>query len=202
MTHDLGPDPLDDLRRADPAADPPPSASLARIRARIEESTMDQPLGRTPTTAPLAVRFGRRWAALGAASLVFAAAAFLAFGRGVPPGAGPDPSGGTNIGSCVEQYSLANLTRRAFAFDGTVTAIAGDAVTFAIGTSYRGVLGDTVTLTATGMTGVSITSAAGPTLEVGERYLVSGEERFAWGCGFTQPYDPAVAAEWAAAFAG
>jgi hypothetical protein len=102
------------------------------------------------------------------------------------------------IGACVEPYSLDALRRRAFAFDGTVTAIRGDEVTFSVRTRYRGPAIADPTLVATGMTGTSITPGGGPTLTVGERYLVAGD-RFVWGCGYTQPYDPAVAADWATA---
>jgi hypothetical protein len=34
---------------------------------------------------------------------------------------------------------------------------------------------------------------------VGDRYLVSGDDDIAWSCGYTQVYDEATAAEWAAA---
>ena len=81
----------------------------------------------------------------------------------------------------------------------TVTAIRGDEVTFSVRTRYRGPAIADPTLVATGMTGTSITPGGGPTLTVGKRYLVAGEDRFVWGCGYTQPYDPAVAADWAAA---
>ena len=101
--------------------------------------------------------------------------------------------------SCVEQYSPQAVAKRAFAFDGTVTAIVGDEVTFRVDERYSGSPAAVVTLTAGGMTGAAITSAGGPHLEVGARYLVAGEDHFAWPCGFTQPYDPVVAAEWAAA---
>jgi hypothetical protein len=50
------------------------------------------------------------------------------------------------------------------------------------------------------MTGTTVTPGGGPTLVVGERYLVAGEDRFVWGCGFTQPYGEVAAAEWAATF--
>lgn len=53
-----------------------------------------------------------------------------------------------------------------------------------------GVSSGTVSLTASGMTGTSVTSAGGPNLAIGERYLVAGDGEFAWACGFTQPYDP------------
>jgi hypothetical protein len=39
----------------------------------------------------------------------------------------------------------------------------------------------------------------GPLLIVGDRYLVSGDGNIAWSCGYTQVYDAATAAEWAAA---
>ena len=42
----------------------------------------------------------------------------------------------------------------------------------------------------------------GPSLVVGHRYLVAGDDHFAWACGFTQAYDAAVAAQWSAALAG
>jgi hypothetical protein len=64
--------------------------------------------------------------------------------------------------------------------------------------TYRGPAGGSITLDAPGMTGTTITSSGGPQLVVGSRYLVAGDDRFVWGCGFTQPYDEAVAATWAA----
>jgi hypothetical protein len=39
----------------------------------------------------------------------------------------------------------------------------------------------------------------GPLLVIGERYLISGDQPFAWTCGYSVVYDPATAAEWAAA---
>lgn len=102
---------------------------------------------------------------------------------------------------CVEQYGPQTIGHRSIAFDGTVTDIQGDEVTFRVNVPYNGASADAaVKLTAIGMTGSSITSAGGPKLSVGNRYLVAGEDHFAWACGFTQPYDPSVAATWAAAF--
>jgi len=49
------------------------------------------------------------------------------------------------------------------------------------------------------MTGTAITSAGGPKLSIGTRYLVAGDEHFVWARGYTQLYDAAVSAEWAAA---
>ena len=123
-------------------------------------------------------------------------------GRGNAPGITPGGSIGTGSAACVEQYSPTTLANRSFAFDGSVSAIDGEQVTFTIGTAYRGAAGGTITLDAPGMTGTAITSAGGPNLAVGERYLVAGDDHFVWACGYTQPYDAAVGAEWAAALGG
>lgn len=115
---------------------------------------------------------------------------------------------------CVANYSPAAVADRSFAFDGTIRAVGegtsnkpdkGDldtvAVTFDVTEWFRGGEGPTVT----------VDMGRGAERAVGDRLLVSGEPRWggaplqdaiAWGgeCGgFTQTYDPAVAAEWRAA---
>ena len=187
-------DPLDELRRADPAhLSPVPSESKARLWARIQEATMDD------------IRSARRrrlaWAGGLAAAAVGGVAALALFLNPGSPAPEPSDDPGTGIGSCVETYSPEALANREFAFDGIVEAIDGDSVTFSINEAFAGdgAGGDTVTLSAPGMSGTSVTSAGGPTLTVGERYLVAGDGDFVWACGFTQPYDQAVAAEWAEA---
>lgn len=189
-------DPFDALRAANPVADDQlPPASLARLRARVYEESM---AARTdPQTAP--TQLARVGLGLGAAA---ALAVAVLVGGGAAGWFTPNPTTGPGTAMCVEQYSLATLGQRGLAFDGTVTAITGDRVTFAIGTAYRGVAGTTVTLNAPGMTGTAVTSAGGPNLVVGGRYLVAGEADFAWACGFTQPYEAGVAASWAAALGG
>lgn len=187
-------DPLDELRRADPAhSSPAPSESKARVWARIQEATMDD--NRSAPRRRLA------WAGgLAAAGVAAVAALALLLNPGSPT---PEPSDdpGTGIGSCVETYGPEALANREFAFDGTVERIEGDSVTFRIIEEFAGdgAAGGIVTLSAPGMSGTSITTAGGPTLSVGERYLVAGDDQFVWACGFTQPYDDAVAAEWAEA---
>ena len=118
----------------------------------------------------------------------------LGSGTGVPPG----PTGPPQVGLCVESYSLANLGNRTFAFDGTVVAVDGDSATFKVEVSFKGIDTSEVTLAAAGMTGGAITPG-GVTLVPGARYLVAGDGSFAWGCGFTQPHDQAIAAQWAEA---
>ena len=196
-------DPLDVLRAANPVRDDElPSASLARIRARVSEDVM--------TTKTMGRAKPARLAGLGIGVAAAAALALVLLmgGRGAAPGVAPGSPDGTPGGvaasngpisaSCVEQYSAESLAKRDFAFDGTVTAISGDKATFAVNRGFRGVSGETVTLDAPGMTGTSITSAGGPGLNVGDRYLVAGDSTFVWACGFTQPYAEALAAEWAA----
>ena len=192
---------LDALRAADPVdADRLPSASLARIGARVREDVM------ATNTAPRKIR----WPALGVAAgavAVGALALVLVVGQGgnapgITPGSSVGSSVGTGSASCVEPYSQTAITHRTFAFEGTVTAIDGEQVTFSVGTAYRGATGASITLDAPGMTGTTITSAGGPNLAVGERYLVAGDDHFVWACGYTQPYDDAAAAAWAAALGG
>ena len=202
MTGRADRDPIDELRDADPQrAQSVSTASLARIRARVDrEINMEE--RRTRSDPPR----WRAWAAAGAVAAGVLVLAFLAWPRASAPPvavaspspvARPSPSGLPQIGLCVEAYSLETLANRTIAFDGTVESMSGDDVTFTIHTPYRGVSGANVTLTAQGMNGTSIIAVDGALFEVGKRYLVSGDERFAWGCGFSQPYDPAVAEDWA-----
>lgn len=100
------------------------------------------------------------------------------------------------IGSCVETYSLSTLPHREVAFDGTVGAIDGNKVTFTVNDWYKGGAESSVTLDGNGMVGGAITSAGGPNLNIGERYLVAGDGGFVWSCGFTQQYEPSTAQLW------
>jgi len=132
---------------------------------------------------------------------------------------GPLKSGGN--AKCVEEYSPTSVTGRAFAFDGTVTAIGPArsnrpgvgldlvAATFSVNHWYKGGSGSTVTVDIdhTG-TGKWIEDSA-PAYGIGSRLLVSGMPRsggaaltdaIAWGCGFTRYYDKATADSWQAAF--
>ena len=193
MSEPVGIDPLDELRRADPVdPDRLPSASLARLEARIQEAMM-QETSESRWRSRLRRRLVPALAGLAVASVALIA---LVGGRALTPVTAPGSSSSVGSASCVEQYSPATLSRRTFAFDGTLTAVAGDSVTFTVTQRFRGTPADEVTLTAMGMTGTTITSAGGPTLVVGDRYLVAGDDQFVWACGFTQPYDASVAAAW------
>lgn len=188
-------DPLDALRSANPVDDGQlSSASLARIRARVSEDVMTDRAERRAFPARVV------GAAVSAAAVGALALALLVGRPGAGPVATPGASGGPVSASCVEPYrDPASIARRTFAFDGTVTAISGDQVTFRINQAYRAAPESSVTLDAPGMTGTSITSAGGPNLALGNRYLVAGDDHFVWACGYTQAYDPGIAAQWAAA---
>ena len=110
--------------------------------------------------------------------------------------AGPVSPGGAAMASCVEMYDLKSLAERDLAFAGTVERVDGDNVTFAVSEWYRG--GENGRVTLAGAGGISGLTSAGPatTVEPGTRLLVAGDGGFAWSCGFTQPYDPAVAQQW------
>lgn len=114
-------------------------------------------------------------------------------GESTPSAGGPVSPGSA---SCVATYNLETLARRQMAFDGTVEAVDGDRISFRVEEWYRGGDGDRVTLT--GASTLAGLTSAGPALalERGTRLLVAGDGGFAWGCGFTQPYDREVASRW------
>lgn len=213
-------DDLDALRRIDPVDKAAlPSAQMPKARALFERITMSQTEthpGETTEELQSAPppRRGRAVlvAVAAAVVLVLGVAGVVSMTGGEDdnndldtgtqladdePGEAPiSPGGGMAL--CVEMYDLDTLSNRQHAFDGTVKAVDGDKVTFIVNEAYRGVDGAEVTLEGAGTIG-GVTSVGGDvatSLEPGTRLLVAGDDGFAWACGFTQPYDPAVAAEW------
>jgi hypothetical protein len=192
----IRPDPFDELRAADPMhGAPEPSDSKARVWARVQEDTF------MVTPSPSEER-RRNWV-LGIGSVAITAVLLGAFMfRGAEPVPSQDPVGGVDGGAagggaagiCLA-FGLEELAMRQFAFDGTVTAVDGDQVTFNVNEKFIGDLVSSVTLTAPDYAQTSL--EGGVELVVGERYLVSGDEGTVWGCGFTQAYSDAAAAEWA-----
>lgn len=130
--------------------------------------------------------------------------------------ANPDQPVSSDAGTsslCVETYSLENLGRREFAFDGTARSLAPDddasgaegsgvdLVTFDVHEWFKGGEGEQATVKASGF-GSGAVSSVGGGWEIGDRLLVAGDDDYLWECGFTQGYDADVAAQWEAAFAG
>jgi len=210
-----GRDPIDRLRSADPIhADNVPDASLARVTATIQEHIMstqrNDPTVRHPR-GPLAWVGG--FAVVGAIALAFALALGNGFGAQTPPpvaaipspietpGASgiPDPSGDPGAGgvaSCLV-YDPATLPTFETVFDGTVTAIDGDQVTFTVNEGWKNAEG-TITLTAP-QADIALTGPL-PEFTVGGRYLVTAFGPTINACGYTLDYDAETAATWAAAF--
>ena len=161
----------------------------------------------TSTSAPSR----RPIAIFGGLALAGAFALAIAFGSGLgvqspgPIAAAPTPSesptqepiGGGGMAMCIV-YDPATLPTYETVFDGTVTSIDGDQVTFDVNTGWKGADGS-VTLTAPD-TDVALLGAM-PKFEVGGRYLVTAFESTVNGCGYTLDYEADTAATWAAAFA-
>ena len=208
---------LDDELQRLHAADPVELASLPSTTGR-EARALFERITMTETDTPTAT-IRRRTVALAAAvavvvALVGGAIALSDSDDGKAPADGATPSttpedtgapitpGGISTGSCVELYDLQTLANREVAFDGTVQQVQGDQVTFTVNQWYRGD-NQSTEVTLAGAEALNGLTSAGPaaTLEPGTRLLVAGDGGFAWSCGFTQPYDPDVAAQWAQALA-
>ena len=194
-----GSDPIDRLHIADPVrADGVPDASLARVTARIQEHIV------TDTALTPAHRPSRRpFAMFGGAVLAGAFALAIAVGAGIgvpaPTGdPGTGAAGGGGMASCLA-YDTAALPTFDAVFDGTVTTVDGDQVTFDVNEGWKGASGS-ITLTAQA-TDVALTGPA-PDFETGGRYLVTAAGSTVNGCGFSRAYDAETAASWAAAFGG
>lgn len=206
MSLSKGSDPLDELRASDPArADGVPDASLARVSAKVQEHIMTDLQQHDPST----VRPRRRpLAAFGGLALAgaFALAIALSNGFGVQSpgsiGAAPTPSddlaAGGGMASCI-MYDPATLPTFEIVFDGTVTAVDGDQVTFDVNTGWKGADGS-ITLTAPDAN-AALTGPA-PDFAVGGRYLVTAAGPNINTCGYSLDYDADTASTWAAAFGG
>ena len=206
MSMPTGRDPIDRLSAANPVhADDVPDASLARVSARVQEHIMTDnrrsPI-LPPTRGPLAV--------IGGLAIAGAVALAVAFGSGLgtpaptggPVAANPTPSenpaAGGGMASCLV-YDPANLPTFDKVFDGTVTAVDGDQITFQVNTGWKDAEGS-LTLTAPNVD-IALVGPM-PEFKVGGRYLVTTAGSNINACGYTLDYDAATAAAWAAAFGG
>ncbi len=198
MSRTNGSDPLERLRAADPVrAEDVPDASLARVSARVEEHVMTdiQQTGASGRRRPLALATG----------LTMAVALAVAVAAGSNLGSAPTPTddpggnpaaGGGGMAMCLA-YDPTNLPTMEVVFDGTVSAINGDQVTFQVNEGWKGVE-DSITLTAPD-TDVTLLGDM-PDFEVGGRYLVTAAGSDINACNYTLDYNADEAADWAAAF--
>jgi hypothetical protein len=202
MSMPTGQDPIARLRAANPTrADEVPDASLARVSARIQEHIVTD-IQHTSTAAPRRRSFAMFGGLVAAGALALAVAVGSGFGVQAPAGGGStptdNPGAGGGVASCLA-YDPANLPTFDVVFDGTVTAVDGDQVTFDVNNGWKGVDGS-VTLTAPEVE-IALTGPL-PEFEVGGRYLVTAAGSTINACGYTVDYDADTAADWAAAFAG
>ncbi len=203
-SRDFEGDPLEALRGVDPV-DPlevPKDTTGAHARALFQEVTsMDTQERQSTTTRSQPPRRRLTFALSGAMVVALIAGALVLFGGGNPSDdpfiAGGDPIAGAAM--CAEFYDLGTLGDRDVAFDGTLVSASGDQVTFEVHNWYKGGSGGSVTLQAEGLAPGTITSL-GASLELDQRYLVSGSGGNVWACGFTMTYDTGIAADWAAVF--
>lgn len=203
MTEPNDQDPIELLRRSNPVdAERLPSANLARIRARVQENVMTD----IQPDADRGLPARRRRLAVGLVGVTAVAAAALFVFRpggsapGVTPSDGGDGAGGAGGAASCIRFDLEILAQQELAFDGTVTAVHGEDVTFAVGTWYHGSGEASITLTEPGLGGGLTSIGTLVNFEVGGRYLVSGSGGILTSCGYSQAYDDAAAADWASAF--
>ncbi len=198
-------DPIEALRRADPL-DPrevPTDTTGAHARALFEEVTsMD---ATQKETAPRPRRPLMRRLALGVGAAVVVAAVaggtFALLRDGQEAIVGGEPIGSGAIGMCI-QYTDEMLADQEVAFDGTLVSASpdGSEAVFEVHRWFKGGEGDQVTLSAEGLLVDESMALLGASLDVGERYLVSGSDGYVWACGYTLTYDSALAEQWAELF--
>lgn len=198
-------DPVEALRRADPLdrLEVPTETSEAHRRALFQEITdMDTMERQAP--APRR-RTGFRMAVTASAVAAVAAAAIGGYAlftdNAEPRVIGGEPVGGGGMAMCI-QYDDALLVQQQLAFDGTVASFDGNQVTFTVSHWYKGGEGDSVTLTADGLTGEpsSLAMDGSLPLEQGQRYLVSGSDGVLSACGYTVTFDSDLADRWTELF--
>lgn len=199
-------DPIEALRRADPL-DPrevPYDTAGAHARALFQEVTSMETT--SPKTTPPARRplWYRLALATGTAVVVAAVAigAYVLIGNGAEEAiVGGEPIGGDPLAMCI-QYTDEMLADQEIAFDGTLVSATADGreAVFEVHRWFNGGEGDRVTLSAEGLLNAESIALVGATLEVGQRYLVSGTDGFVWACGYTLTYDTALADHWAELF--
>jgi hypothetical protein len=219
-------DPIAGLRAANPTpAEGVPDASLARVSAKVQEHIMshEESNSRQAGRWRWAALLGG--AALTGVLVIALVAAAGGLGRQQPavanvptdppvvavvptappatpaPAATPtqepvSPGDGGGMAMCI-RYDTALLPTFDQVFDGTVTAIAGDKVTFEVNEGWKNASGS-LTLTVPD-TSVALVGPM-PDFQVGSRYLVSATAGNVTSCGFTIDYDAKEAAAWAAAF--
>ena len=198
-------DPIEALRRADPL-DPrevPTDTTGAHARALFEEVTSMDVTQKETAPRPRRPLMRRLALGVGAAVVVAAVAGgtFALLRDSQEAIVGGEPIGSGAIGMCI-QYTDEMLADQEIAFDGTLVSASpdGSEAVFEVHRWFKGGEGDQVTLSAEGLLVDESMALLGASLDVGERYLVSGSDGYVWACGYTLTYDTALAEHWAELF--
>ncbi len=141
------------------------------------------------------------WLAVAAVAVVALVLAIsipsLRGGPSTPPlglSLGPDDA----LASCIA-FDVAILAEMPVAFEGTVTAVAGEQVTLTVDRWFKGGDADTVELSApAGMEAL----IGGIAFVEGDRYLITATDGAVNYCGFSGPATPELTAAFEQAFAG
>ena len=183
------------LSRSDPAPfwDPVDPATSGRARALREEIMATE-----VETSPVR---GRRWALAGAAAAVLVAVVggtALIGGSREPAPLALQADGGNAMASCLP-FDVETLAGMSPAFAGTVVELTDHVATLRVDRWYTG--GDTDVVEITYTPGFEALIGT-PTLEVGQRYLITATDGAVNGCGYSGLATPDYEAAFEQAFAG
>ena len=198
-----GIDPVPPSSPVDPVTSPRASELLERTML-----TNDTPTAADPTP-PTSSSWWRRPAVLAAAAslvLVAGVGAATTLG-GSDPKPAPAPTsvalvaaGGPSMSSCI-QFSVDVLRDMPMAFSGSVTSVSEGVVTLDVDRWYAGGSADQVRVSSD-TSGAPVSIEGAPTLEVGQRYLISANEGVVSSCGYSGPYSEELAQSFQEAFPG
>lgn len=205
-------DPIEQLRRADPLdrLEVPNDTSGAQARALFQEVTGMDVMEQEPIKRPRAWARPVAFAASAMAVVAMAVGGYALFAQNETPEAIVGAPLGGGAAMCI-QYEDAILVGLDVAFDGTlvsVETIPGNGeidlpqnlATFEVHKWFKGGEGDTITLDAGILVDDGSIALVGTQLEVGQRYLISGDDGFVWACGYSYSYDTEVANHWSELF--
>lgn len=181
------------LAAANPVAPSQPVDPIEGDRAR----TLMEDIMSTTTTRPAADR--RRLALVGAAALVAVFGGAALFGSLDAENTPPlvlTAEGGDVLASCMP-FDVATLSEMSPAFAGTVVEVTDSTATLEVDRWFAGEQADTVQIRYTHGFEALIGT---PTLEVGQRYLITAAEGTVNGCGYSGPATPEYEAAFEEAF--
>jgi hypothetical protein len=200
----------DQLRKRLASLDPmhpgaPTESVTTSSSQRLLEEIMSTPVTEQPESRPEPKR--NRWlvGVAAAAALVVAVGGAIALTGGPsgdPVAAGPPlvlNAGGEDATAMCIMFSVEELARAPLAFEGTVTAVDGDAVTLTVDEWFKG--GDAEQVVLNAPQGLEALIDGFP-FEVGSQYLITAYDGNVNYCGFSGLSTPEFRAAFEQAFGG